>query len=301
MRFSCVSRFFTNKNFTLSSNIMIYKDGIFKKIRNRYEKNGNTNGESREMRGKLFFQFMILCFFIATFLYLEKKTIVMTSSQTEKKNENLPIYSVDTGEKKYISLTFDAAWGTEDLEQILDILDKNKVKASFFVTGDWVSCYPEAIKELAKRGHDIGNHGDNHKHMTQIGKEEQIEEIKGAHNKIKSLLGKEMNLFRAPYGDYNEEVVKTARECGYYTIQWDVDSLDWKNYGVDNIVQTVVEHKNLQNGSIVLLHNGTQYTKDALETIIVELKRKGYTFVPVSKMIYREGYKMDVTGRQVKG
>lgn len=252
------------------------------------------------MREKIFFKLVVVCFAIASFISLGRENIMTTNSQIENKNENLPIYSVDTGEKKYISLTFDAAWGTEDLEQILDILDKNKVKASFFVTGDWVARYPEAVKELARRGHDIGNHGDNHKHMTQIDKNEQIEEIKKAHNRVKSLIGKEMLLFRAPYGDYNEQVVRTARECGYYTIQWDVDSLDWKNYGIDNIVQTVVEHKNLQNGSIVLLHNGTQYTKDALETIIVELKKKGYIFVPVSKMIYRQRYRIDVTGRQIK-
>lgn len=252
------------------------------------------------MGEKIFFKFVVACFAISAFISLGRKELIITSSQMEKKNENLPIYSVDTGEKKYISLTFDAAWGTEDLEQILQILDKNKVKASFFVTGDWVARYPEAIQELSKRGHDIGNHGDNHKHMTQISKNEQVEEIKKAHNRVKSLIGKEMILFRAPYGDYDEQVVKTARECGYYTIQWDVDSLDWKNYGVENIVQTVIEHKNLQNGSIILLHNGTQYTKDALETIIIELKKKGYTFIPVSKMIYREQYKIDAAGRQIK-
>ncbi|MGN0464852.1 MAG: polysaccharide deacetylase family protein [Lachnospiraceae bacterium] len=237
---------------------------------------------------------------ITAFISLERKEFIITSSQIEKKNENLPIYSVDTGEKKYISLTFDAAWGVEDLEQILEILDKHKVKASFFVTGDWVARYPDAIKQLEKKGHDIGNHGDSHKHMTQIGREEQMEEIKKAHNRVKSLIGKEMILFRAPYGDYDEQVVKTARECGYYTIQWDVDSLDWKNYGVKNIVKTVIEHKNLQNGSIVLLHNGTLYTKDALGEIIIELKQKGYIFIPVSKMIYRHQYRMDGTGRQIK-
>ncbi len=247
------------------------------------------------------FNLIFLCCIIIMAIYAGRKIVKITSAKIEEGgNQDLPIYSVETGEKKYISLTFDAAWGIEDFDEILKILDKNNVKASFFVTGDWVQRYPEAIKELEKRGHDIGNHGDNHKHMTQIGKTQQREEIQGVHNRVKSLTGKDMILFRAPYGDYDEQVVKTARECGYYTIQWDVDSLDWKNYGAENIIHTVVEHKNLQNGSILLLHNGTQYTKDALDRVIIKLREKGYHFLPVSKLIYRKQYRMDVTGRQIK-
>ncbi len=258
---------------------------------------------SVKMRKNVVLKVFLFCLFLIAFLSVSKKNIVMTSSTTksgtEHENENLPIYSVDTREKKQLSLTFDAAWGVEDFDEILEILDKHKVKATFFVTGDWVERYPEAIKKLDERGHDIGNHGDSHKHMTKLGKEEQAKEIKRAHDRVKSLTGKDMILFRAPYGDYDEQVVKTARECDYYTIQWDVDSLDWKNYGVENIILTVTEHKNLQNGSIILLHNGTKYTKDALESIILKLKEKGYQFLPVSKLIYRGEYKMDVTGRQI--
>lgn len=91
-----------------------------------------------------------------------------------------------------------------------------------------------------------------------------------------------------------------AKENGYYTIQWDVDSLDWKDYGVDNIINTVVNHKNLGNGSIILCHNGAKYTAEALEAVITGLQEKGYEIVPVSELIYKDNYHMDVTGRQIK-
>ena len=212
-------------------------------------------------------------------------------------DHNLPIYSVEQ-EEKLISLTFDSAWSDEDFEEILAILDRQNVNATFFVTGDFVSRYPKAIQKLDEAGHDLGSHGDNHKHMTRLSKEENLAELKGCFDKIKALTGKEIDLFRAPYGDYNEELVQLAKEDGYYTIQWDVDSLDWKDYGVDNIIKTVTEHKNLRNGSIILLHNGAKYTKDALEQMIILLKKQGYTFVPVSKLIYRTQYYIDHTGRQ---
>ena len=191
------------------------------------------------------------------------------------------------------------SYGKKKFRSDLAILDRQNVRATFFVTGDFVSRYPNAIKKLDQAGHDIGSHGDNHKHMTRLSKEENIIELKGCFDKVKAVTGKEMDLFRAPYGDYNEELVQIAKENGYYTIQWDVDSLDWKDYGVNNIIQTVTEHKNLQNGSILLLHNGAKYTKDALEPLIIKLKEQGYQFVPVSELIYRENYYMDHTGRQI--
>lgn len=213
-------------------------------------------------------------------------------------NSALPIYSVETDEK-VVSLTFDAAWGTEDLDQILEILAKYDIKATFFMTGQWVSEYPEAVEKIVAAGHDVGSHGDNHKHMSQLSEEENLKEIKGAHDKVKSLTGKEMCLFRAPYGDYDEELVKTVEDkTDYYMIQWDVDSLDWKDYGVESIVDKVVNNKNLKSGSIILLHNGSKYTKDALEQVITGLIEKGYSFLPVSKLIYRDNYSIDHTGRQ---
>ena len=217
----------------------------------------------------------------------------------EHYEDSLPIYSVDT-EEKVVSITFDAAWGDEDLDDILDILATHNCKAAFFVTGEWATKYPKAIEKIYKNGHDIGNHGANHKHMTKLSKEDMISEIEGCHTIIKSMTGIDMTLFRAPYGDYNESVILAAKSEGYNTVQWDVDSLDWKDYGVDAIVDKVCNHKDLKNGSIILLHNGSKYTALALDELLKELEEKGYSFAPLSELIYTEDYSIDHTGRQFK-
>ena len=211
----------------------------------------------------------------------------------------LPIYCVQTDEKK-VALSFDAAWGNEDTAEILEILKKHNVHVTFFMTGGWVEKYPDDVKAIYEAGHDLGNHSENHKNMSQLSNEEKTQELMTVHNKVKELTGVEMNLFRPPYGDYDDAVILNAAENGYYTIQWDVDSLDWKDYGADNIIDTVVNRKNLGNGSIILCHNGAKYTKDALDAMITGLKEKGYEIVPVSELIYKEDYHMDVTGRQIK-
>lgn len=211
----------------------------------------------------------------------------------------LPIYCVDTKEKK-VALSFDAAWGNEDTRKILEILKKHNVHVTFFMTGGWVESFPDDVKAIYEAGHDLGNHSENHKNMSQLSNEEKTQELQKVHEKVKKLTGEDMELFRPPYGDYDDDVVLNATENGYYTIQWDVDSLDWKDYGVDNIIDTVVNHKNLGNGSIILCHNGAKYTAQALDALLTGLEEKGYEIVPVSELIYREDYHMDVTGRQIK-
>lgn len=213
--------------------------------------------------------------------------------------KELPIYCVETDEKK-VALSFDAAWGNEDTQKILEILAKHNVHATFFMTGGWVDSYPEDVKAILAGGHDLGNHSENHKNMSQISNDDKEQELMKVHEKVKSLTGYEMFLFRPPYGDYDNDVIKTATKCGYYPIQWDVDSLDWKDYGVDSIVNTVCSNKHLGNGSIILCHNGAKFTADALDTLITNLKGQGYEIVPISELIYRDGYHMDAEGRQVK-
>lgn len=213
-------------------------------------------------------------------------------------NKELPIYCVQTDEPK-IALTFDAAWGNEDTAQIMEILKKHDVKVTFFMTGGWVESYPDDVKMILEQGHDLGNHSQNHKNMSQLSDEEKESELMTVHDKVKELTGYEMFLFRPPYGDYDSSVIKTAKKCGYYAIQWDVDSLDWKDYGVDSIIKTVTEHKHLGNGSIILCHNGAKYTAQALDTMITVLKDKGFTFVPLSELIIKENYTMNHEGRQI--
>ena len=242
--------------------------------------------------------FCLCCTGILSYVYHNYYDPVMTSSKVG--DRHLPIYCVDCGENKKISLSFDAAWGNEDTRQILDILSKHDVKVTFFMTGGWVEAYPEDVKAILEAGHDLGNHSENHKHMSQLSAAEQKEELMKVHDKVKELTDYEMTLFRPPYGDYNNSVITNAMECGYYTIQWDVDSLDWKNYGVDSIINTVTNHKHLGPGSIILCHNGAKYTAAALDAMITTLKEKGYEFVPISELIYREDYHMNHEGRQIK-
>jgi peptidoglycan-N-acetylglucosamine deacetylase len=169
---------------------------------------------------------------------------------------------------------------------------------TFFVTGYWVEKYAEDVKAIAIEGHDIANNSENHKQMSQLNREQCIQEIMKLHERVKGITGKEMILFRPPYGDYNNTVIAAARDCQYYCIQWDVDSLDWKDYGVECIVDTVVNHKHLGNGSIILCHNGAKYTKDALEAMITGLQDKGYQILPISELIYTCDYNMNHEGRQ---
>jgi len=211
--------------------------------------------------------------------------------------KELPIYSVETDDKK-VALSFDAAWGNEDTQIILDTLAKYNVHATFFMTGGWVENYPEDVKKIQAAGHDLGNHSENHKNMSQLNTSQIESELLKPHETIKELLGFEMNLFRPPYGDYDNDVITTATDCGYYTVQWSVDSLDWKDYGVDSIVKTVLNHKNLDNGAIILMHNGAKYTKDALPQVIEGLRNQGYELVPISELIHTGAFHMDHTGKQ---
>jgi len=228
--------------------------------------------------------------------YREKGTILPTSSSVG--DRELPIYCVQTEEPK-IALTFDAAWGNDDTRKIMEILKKHDVKVTFFMTGGWVDSYPDDVKMILAEGHDLGNHSENHKNMSQISDSEKEKELMSVHNKVKELTGYDMFLFRPPYGDYDFKLIKVARKCDYYAIQWDVDSLDWKDYGVDSIIKTVTQHSHLGNGSIILCHNGAKYTAEALDTLITTLKDAGYQFVPVSELIYKDQYYMDHEGRQI--
>lgn len=227
---------------------------------------------------------------------LENSAVLANASSLFREKE-LPIYCVKT-DKKQIALTFDGAWGNEDTATLLDILERQEVSATFFFTGGWISKYPDDVKTILAKGHEVGNHSENHKQMSKLSKEQCKEELQIVHDKVKTLTGLDMTVFRPPFGDYNDTVIQAANELGYHVIQWDVDSLDWKDYGCDSIIHTVTSHKHLGNGSIILMHNGAKYTKDALEQMIIELKNQGYEFVKVSELIYKENYRMDHEGRQ---
>ena len=247
---------------------------------------------SKKVINYLIMLFSILVIIIcATLLTPQIKTVLNIDTN------NLPIYSVQTSEKK-AAITFDCAWGADDIDSILGTLQKENVKVTFFMVGEWIKKYPGKVKSISKHGHDVANHSDTHSYLTQLSYDKVKKEIGKTNSDIFNLTGKKCTLFRAPYGDYNDKVVKAAAEEGQFTIQWDVDSLDWKDLDTQAICARIMSKVN--NGSIILLHNDTKYTKDALPKIIKGLKEKGYTLVPVSELIYKENYKIDYQGRQHK-
>lgn len=214
-------------------------------------------------------------------------------------NRLLPIYCVDRNDNK-ISISFDAAWGADDTDKLLQILKDNDVKATFFLCGFWVDKYPDEVKKIIADGHDIGNHGNTHAHGAKLSLEQNEQEILKAHEKVEKLTGTKMFLFRPPYGEYNNDVIKAAQNVNYYPIQWDVDSLDWKELGAEHELNHVLNHKKLGSGSIILFHNDAKYTPQVLDKIIKGLKAKNYELVPISQLIYKNNYKINHEGRQIK-
>ena len=220
-----------------------------------------------------------------------------TVSVFAQNNRKLPIYCVENN-KKQISISFDAAWGADDTDQLISILKEYKVKANFFLVGAWVDKYPEEVKRLSEAGHSIQNHSNSHPYMTQLSKEKMVEEINACNEKIEKITGKKPTLIRPPYGDYNNSVVETVEGQGMYTIQWSVDSLDWKpNATAESIVNNVISKTT--DGSIILFHNDAEFTPDALPLILKTLQDKGFEFVLIEDLIYKKDYYLDHTGKQI--
>ena len=208
----------------------------------------------------------------------------------------VPIYSVER-EDKVVSLSFDCAWGVEHTDEILKALKVGEVKATWFMVEFWTEKYPEYVKKIDEAGHEIGTHSSTHSYMSKQNSEEIKLELSTSSEAIKSITGKEVNLFRPPYGDYDDELIKTASEQGYYTIQWDTDSLDWKDLSATDIAMRVIN--GVSCGSIILMHNNGLHTAEAVPIIISTLKNRGYSFVPIGELIYKDNYTIDGTGRQI--
>ncbi|MDR1821083.1 MAG: polysaccharide deacetylase family protein [Oscillospiraceae bacterium] len=239
---------------------------------------------------------VLLC--AAAIFYVVSAPAFVGASATQRE---LPIYNVKR-DNKMVSLTFDAAWGNEDTQQLIDILAKYKVHATFFVVGQWAEKYPESVKALSDAGHEIMNHSYDHPHLNKMNADEIVSNLTSANNAISKVTGKSPTLFRAPYGEYDDHVVKAIRAMGMNVIQWDVDSLDWKEISAAEITKRVTGK--VKSGSIVLFHNAALHTPEALPGIIEYLIQNGYTIVPVSEIILQgeigADYYIDNNGTQVK-
>lgn len=238
---------------------------------------------------------------LVVLLVIESYYLPETSMNVSNEVTEPPIFKVNK-EEKIASITFDINWAEKDnLENILNILDKYNVKATFFIMGGWVNYSEENVtklKSINERGHEIGGHSYKHSMFTKISKERMLEELKKTDDIIEQVTGEKTKLFRFPSGDYNENACKVVREQGYIPIQWNVDSVDWKEQG-EEIEYKRVKNK-MENGSILLFHNNAKYTPKNLDRLIKELTEEGYSFVPVGKLIYSENYYVDKSGTQYR-
>jgi len=244
---------------------------------------------TKELRKRTWLACLLLS--VAIFAVVNAPAAISASS-TERQ---LPIYCVQR-DQKLVSISFDAAWGNEDTQQLIDILQKYKVPATFFVVGEWVDKYPDSVKALHEAGHEIMNHSNTHAHYPQLSAQEVTADLTACNDKIEAVTGVRPTLVRLPYGDYDDQSINAVRSLGMEPIQWDVDSLDWKDLTAAQITQRVTSK--VGSGSIVLFHNAAKHTPEALPGIIETLLKEGYTFIPISQIILTGEYTIDHTGRQ---
>ena len=217
--------------------------------------------------------------------------------QTSATTKLLPIYNVKTEENK-IAFTMNCAWNAEDIDIILETLKNNDVHITFFMVGNWVDKYPEAVKKIHDAGHEIGSHSNTHPHVNNLSAEKNLEEIKLSVSKIEKITGQKTNLYRTPYGEYNDIVIHTAQENKYYTIQWNLDTLDYEGLTGEEMWNRI--KNKLEKGSIILSHNGTKHTAYSLDMIIKNIRSQGFEITTVSDLIYKDNYSINDNGTQIK-
>ncbi len=238
---------------------------------------------------------MVLFLFCAASTFnKENKNSIETSSTASKL---LPIYNVQTDEKK-VAFTMNCAWNADDIDSILETLKNNNTKITFFMVGDWIDKFPEEVKKINEEGHEIASHSNTHPHVNNLSYEENIKQLEESNKKIENITGNKTNIYRAPYGEYNNTVIKAAQDNGYYCIQWSLDTLDYTGLTGEEMWNRL--DGKIKSGDIILSHNGTKHTADSLDMLIKNIKSKGLEIVPISKLIYKDGYKINNNGTQVQ-
>ena len=191
------------------------------------------------------------------------------------------IYQGDISQNK-VSFMINVYWGNEYIEDMLDVLDLYKVKTTFFVGGSWFAKNVELAKEIYKRGHEIGNHGYNHKDQDKLTYQQNYDEIEKTHLLVSANLGIEMNLFAPPSGAYNDTTVNVAKELNYKTIMWTHDTIDWRDKNTELIFKRAT--RDLSNGDLILMHP-TKNTLDALSQILAYAQNNGFIATTVTDVL----------------
>lgn len=189
-----------------------------------------------------------------------------------------------------LSISFDTAWGDEQTEELLGILDRFQIKSTFFVAGDWVDRYPESVKAISEAGHEVCNHSNTHPHMSELSRDQIAEELQSCNDKIEAITGRRPILFRPPYGDYSNDVIEVANSLNMHCIQWDVDSLDWKNPAPQEMKDLVCSASAPARSSCST--TGQEHRRALAETLEAILA-EGYRIVPVSELVYNGHYITD--------
>lgn len=214
-----------------------------------------------------------------------------------KSMRKVPIYCVKTEEKK-VAISFDAAWGADKTRKIMNELEKHDCNATFFLVGFWIDKYEDIVKEIDSRGFEIGSHSNTHPDLTKLTRDKIALELSTTNQKLENITGKKVNVFRSPFGAYNNTSIEEAEKLGLTTVQWDVDSLDWKGISAQTICSNVLPK--VKPGSIILCHNNSDHIVEALPTLLTTLKSRGYSVVSVSELIYKENYSINSQGIQIK-
>ena len=243
----------------------------------------------------IFFTILVLC--LCTVLALPFGENSAASVFFGDSLRKVPVYCVDTQDKK-VAITFDAAWGADKTEGIIDILKEYNAHATFFLVGFWVEDYENEAKKIAESGFEIGTHSNTHPDMTKLSHEQKKLELETSMQIIQEKTGQTPTLFRAPFGSYNNDLLDVCESLKLTAIQWDVDSLDWKGLSAEQIHNRVMPR--VKNGSIILCHNNSKNILNALPLLLESLKQKGYTICSVGELIYHENYTIDRTGKQKK-
>ena len=219
------------------------------------------------------------------------------ASLTVSAARQMPIYCTDRSDKA-VALTFDAAWGDEDAAAVLDILAAHNATATFFVTGDWAARCEDTVQALTAAGQELAAGGDGYLNLTSLTREQQRYQVTACSDRLRALTGVSPTLFRAPYGDFNDSLMAVLGEQGLTGIQWDVDSLDWRDASADAIAARVLT--GVSSGSILRFRLDAAHTVEALPDILTALEAEGYRFLPVSALIAADSYTVNHEGRQIR-
>ena len=211
--------------------------------------------------------------------------------------KKLPIYSVESTEKK-VAISFDAAWGADKTEKIMDLCEEYGVNATFFLVGFWVEDYPETTKQISERKFEIGLHSSTHPDMVKLNKSNKKIELKQNQDIIYTVTGIKPTLFRPPFGSYDNELIDVCENLDITCVQWSVDSLDWKGLSAGEISNRVCSR--IKNGSIVLFHNNSDNIIDGLKMVLEYLKKCDYTVCSVGELLYEDNYTINQQGVQIK-